>query len=261
MLGNLVSNATKFSSDGFVRVRAEELGRTAESAVLKFSVQDSGVGVPYEKVRLLFQPFSQVDGTTTRPHGGVGLGLSIVAGLARLMDGDVGVETTPGIGSTFWFLVRVALASAPSPAILPRTAPPPTWPGRRVLVVEDNAINRRVLEVFLARRKLGYVCVENGAEALEALAKEPPFDIVFMDCQMPVMDGFEATRQIRSREAKRSLARLPIIAITAGALPQERARCFDAGMDDFLSKTVELRTLDELLGKWLADPASEQIPA
>ncbi|MGE5466872.1 MAG: ATP-binding protein [Ignavibacteria bacterium] len=260
MLSNLVSNAVKFTATGFVRVEAHEISRSGDQAVLELAVADSGIGIPLDRQGALFQPFVQVDNSDTREFGGTGLGLSIVRLLAELMGGEVGVDSVPGKGSRFWFRVRAeilpsksrAAAAQTTPAI-PMDAPDAEAPGgvRRVLVVEDNAVNRKVVGAMLARPGLAIEYVENGKLGLEAVMRDGPFDLILMDCQMPVMDGYTATRAIRDWESANGCPPAPIVALTAGAFDEDRERCLAAGMDDFLTKPVNLAELHAMLEKRL----------
>ena len=261
MLGNLVSNAIKFSHGGEIRVLAKEVEIEADAAMLRFEVSDQGIGIPEEKQRLLFQPFSQADSSTTRKFGGTGLGLSIVRNLAEMMDGAVGVVSKPGEGASFWFTVRVGFLRdrveqcsvvRTTPAQVP--PPPPAAAVGHILVVDDNATNRKVVAALLKKGGHRVDCVDNGREADEFYRRQAP-DLILMDCQMPVMDGFEATRRIRRWENVQSWRRTPIIAFTAGVFSQDRQNCVDAGMDDFLPKPVNAAALQEMLCRWL--PAHE----
>jgi len=274
MLSNLVGNAIKFTQQGRVHIAAREVAHAGSSTTLEFSVTDTGIGLSGQQRALVFQPFSQADSSITREYGGTGLGLSIVRHLARLMDGDADVDSTPGTGSRFWF--RVVVEEAPSPAssatsTAPDLAapeapgmpspPPASTPGAsaaslpvgaRVLVVEDNAINQAVVAAML--RKLGLVPVlaADGALGVAALQGGEPAALVLMDVQMPVLDGYAATGRIRAWEAAGGRARLPIVALTADAYEEDRQRCLAAGMDDFLAKPVDYRQLQAVLAKWLA---------
>ena len=261
MLGNLVSNAIKFSHGGEIRVLAKEVEIEADAAMLRFEVSDQGIGIPEEKQRLLFQPFSQADSSTTRKFGGTGLGLSIVRNLAEMMDGAVGVVSKPGEGASFWFTVRVGfLRDRVEQCSVVRTTPaqvpplPPAAAVGHILVVDDNATNRKVVAALLKKGGHRVDCVDNGREADEFYRRQAP-DLILMDCQMPVMDGFEATRRIRRWENVQSWRRTPIIAFTAGVFSQDRQNCVDAGMDDFLPKPVNAAALQEMLSRWL--PAHE----
>ncbi|MBE9608021.1 PAS domain S-box protein [Chitinilyticum piscinae] len=251
MLSNLIGNAIKFTSVGIVRIEARELALADDRAELEFSVSDDGIGISQEQQALLFQPFSQVDASNTRAYGGTGLGLSIVRKLALMMQGDVGVRSREGEGSCFWFRVRVEPVAADDEAReqlrdrggqsdLPQIA-------RLVLVVEDNATNRIVVEAMLKKLGQRVECVEHGLAAVERLSRLPRPDLVLMDCQMPVMDGYEATRQIRQQELARGQSPIPIIALTAGAYEADRQQCLQAGMDAFLSKPVMLKDLQAIL--------------
>lgn len=248
MLSNLVNNALKFAPDGAVTVQAEE-----RAGRLYFSVRDEGPGVPEAKRQLLFLPFSQLDDSDRRVHGGSGLGLSIVKSLAEQMGGEVGVfNNEPGRGATFWFSVPATPTAARAATPVMARAIDQATPRRsgRVLVAEDNAVNRRLTEVVLRRLGFEVTCVENGASALTAIAREAP-DLVLMDCQMPVLDGLETTRRVRADEATRHRPRVPIIALTAGAFEEDRQQCFAAGMDDFLSKPLDVEVLVEKLDRFI----------
>ncbi len=256
MLSNLVSNAIKFTSHGFVRVEATETRREGDVAELEFAVVDSGIGIPAEKQGLLFQVFSQVDGSSTRAFGGTGLGLSIVRSLARLMDGEAGVQSDAGQGSRFWFRVQVAIPSIPRENRSSERMAMPMAPSADaveegyVLVVEDNLTNRKVIEAMLRKQGVRSESVENGQEALDYLASHERPLLVLMDVQMPVLDGLAATQALRSREQRAGSTRLPIIALTAGAFDEDHERCRAAGMDDFLTKPVNFEVLGALLRTW-----------
>ena len=255
MLINLTSNAIKFSTHGSVRIEGRITGTSATAAELELVVSDSGIGIAKDKLELLFKPFSQVDNSTTRQYGGTGLGLSIVRSLAQLMGGEVGVSSTPGVGSRFWIRLPVAAVEAGAERRagerLPLSAPATTaLSAGQVLVVEDNPTNRKVIEALLRKLGLACQCVVNGEEALAALTGGAQPSIVLMDCQMPVMDGFAATRAIRDWESASGRQRLPVIALTADAFPENQARCQAAGMDDFLPKPISLDQLQAVLGKW-----------
>ncbi|MBI4743001.1 MAG: DUF3365 domain-containing protein [Betaproteobacteria bacterium] len=259
MLSNLVGNAIKFTARGHVRIAACEIGRDERAAVLEFAVTDTGIGVPEEDQPRLFQVFSQADSSTTRQFGGTGLGLSIVRRLARLMGGDAGIESEAGRGSRFWFRVRVGLAAADAEK---RQAARPVSsggraegaPGRlsgRVLVVEDNATNQKVVEAMLGKLGVSSVPATDGQQGVDAILRGEPVDLVLMDLHMPVMDGYAATERIRQWEKEGGRPRRPIVALTADAFEADRQRCLAAGMDDFLTKPVGFDILAELLGRWL----------
>jgi PAS domain S-box-containing protein len=270
MLRNLVGNAIKFTAQGNIRVEAREVKRLGQDATLEFSVTDTGIGIPADKQHLLFQIFSQVDGSISRRFGGTGLGLSIVQKLAQMMDGEVGVESKLGQGACFWFRIRAAVlatdtgtaaAFAESQASNQVQGPITLAQNRmasrggRVLIVDDVKMNRVVAAAMLNPYGLELVQAENGQQALELVrqtaATSKPFDLVLMDVRMPVMDGHEATRQIRLWEAQTGQARLAIVAMTADAYAEDRQRCLDAGMDDFIAKPVQVEVLMQMLSRWL----------
>lgn len=259
MLSNLVNNAIKFTAQGSVRIEAAEIAHDGLAAVLEFSVSDTGVGIPADQQDRLFKPFSQIDDSATRQHGGSGLGLSIVRHLAQLMNGEVGVDSAPGRGSRFWFRVRLErLAAQGDNRALPRVASPSVAGAGdapltgRVLVVEDNLTNRIVIDAMLKKMGIATVTAENGEEALgRVMAEADRIDVILMDVQMPVLDGYQATGSIRDWEQAQQRTPLPIIALTADAFPEDRARCLAAGMDDYLSKPVHVNVLADTLKKWL----------
>ena len=254
MLSNLANNAVKFTGRGEIRLEAREVERDGAAAVLEFSVSDTGTGVPADKLHLLFSPFSQADSSTTREYGGTGLGLSIVRSLARLMDGDVGVETEAGKGSRFWFRVRARLSDAEGGAGHEERRSTAVLEGRlsgRVLVVDDDPTNRKVVEAMLSRLGLTVASAEDGQQGVAAVVDGETPDLVLMDIRMPVLDGYEATRRIRQWEDANARPRLPIIALTADAFAEHRQHCLAAGMDDFLVKPVKADELPAMLVKWM----------
>jgi len=259
MLSKLIGNAIKFTAHGKIVVEGVEVARDADSAVLEFSVSDTGIGIPAEKLDLLFRPFSQADSSSTRKYGGSGLGLSIVRSLTERMGGDAGVDSVAGSGSRFWFRIRAGIGSAgdnadgvatPAPGEV-RAVPVRAGSQARVLVVEDNMINQRVVEALLRKLGLSAALVQDGQQAVDAITRGHAADIVLMDVNMPVMDGCTATERIRRWEVDNSLPRRPIIALTANAFAEDRERCLRAGMDDYLAKPVTFATLQAVLGKWL----------
>jgi signal transduction histidine kinase len=262
MLTNLLSNAVKFTEQGSIRVQATELRRIGNRATLEFSVSDSGPGITEAQLPLLFQPFSQTDSTVTRLFGGSGLGLSIVQNLAQLMHGDVHVSSTPGVGSRFWFQVDVDILHRPrgepgDPLFgNPEEATPAARKlAGRILVAEDNPTNQLVITAQLA--KLGYpasllILVQDGQQALDYLTQQGDVDLVLMDVQMPVMNGLQATEQIRYWEAGLDRAPVPIIALSADAYEKNRQDCRACGMNDFLAKPVDLAELRATLQAWLS---------
>ena len=259
MLSNLLTNAIKFTSEGFVRIEASEIDGQENTAVLQFSIIDTGIGIPPEKQKLLFQPFSQVDASTTRKYGGSGLGLSIVRSLAELMGGEAGVSSTEGEGAHFWFRIQAERTTAAEKlpgtekATAPLTIEQPTTPAEAgyVLVVDDNPTNQKVIKALLAKQGLRAETASDGAEAVELITAGATPALVLMDCQMPVMDGIEATIQIRQWEREGNRPSLPIIALTAGAFEADRERCLSVGMNDFMTKPIQVTTLLALLKKWM----------
>ncbi|HTU60839.1 MAG TPA: ATP-binding protein, partial [Polyangiales bacterium] len=257
VLTNLLSNALKFTHRGEVSIRVRETVRTESQRTWRFEVKDTGVGIPAEVLPKLFQSFTQADGSTTRRYGGTGLGLAIVKRLCVLMGGDVGVESHAGQGSTFWFTVRFQVASPDQVAqnlgrsSLPLKGPtrPPDSAPLVVLVAEDHAVNREVAVRLLEHLGCEVQVADNGRKAREAVLGRH-FDLVFMDCQMPEMDGFEATRAIRAHELATGGQRVPIVALTANALVGDPERCFAAGMDDFVSKPFSVSKLRSALERW-----------
>jgi two-component system, sensor histidine kinase len=257
VLTNLLSNALKFTHRGEVRISVRELARTESVRTWRFQVTDTGVGIPIEVLPKLFQSFTQADGSTTRRYGGTGLGLAIVKRLCALMGGEVGVDSVPGKGSTFWFTACFQVPSADQVAqnigrsSLPLKAPtrPPDSAPLAVLVAEDHAVNREVAVRLLEHLGCEVHVADNGKKAREAVLART-FDLIFMDCQMPEMDGFEATRAIRAHELQSGGQRTPIVALTANALAGDPERCFAAGMDDFVSKPFSVGKLRSALERW-----------
>ena len=253
ILINLVNNAVKFTDRGNVTLRVAAAtgptaGGTGSDIALRFEVIDTGPGIPADRLDRLFKSFSQVDASTTRRHGGTGLGLAISARLATLMGGQTGVQSTVGEGSTFWFTARVqavdpACGERPALPAAVRTDLPVASPlaGLRVLVAEDNEVNQEVVMHLLGRWACIATIVSDGQAAVDALAADPTgFDLVLMDCQMPILDGFAAAAEIRRREAGLRLAApLPILALTASAIAGDRERCLAAGMDGYVTKPIQ----------------------
>ena len=259
MLSNLVSNAIKFTKQGAICIEAHEVTCAGQTATLEFAVRDSGIGIAKDKQGLLFQTFSQADSSTTRNYGGTGLGLSIVRTLAQAMGGQAGVESEAGVGSRFWFSVRldlaptmepVALAHAPGSAEVDARVPATLLRGR-VLVIEDNLVNQEVIQVLLNQIGLDVALADNGQQAIDALMGGARAQLILTDLQMPVIDGYTTAQRIRQWEAQTQQKRHPIIALSADAFAGVRARCLAAGMDDVLSKPVLLGALGAALAEWL----------
>jgi signal transduction histidine kinase/DNA-binding NarL/FixJ family response regulator len=289
VLVNLLGNALKFTEAGKVGLEVSQTGDRADSRGLLFRVIDTGIGIDPQAVDKIFRPFTQADSTATRKYGGIGLGLAISHRLVSMMGGSINVESQPGKGSTFWFLLPLVLPEkvpqalpgatpvaaaqaaplAPSPEPLvarqaPAFGPPTAGPllpavpraGERVLIVDDNPVNQIV--ALRAVGNLGYAAevVSGGEPALEALERDR-FAAVLMDCQMPGMDGYQASREIRRRECHgRSKARIPIIAMTANAGEGDHEKCQAAGMDDYLTKPIRMAELSRALEHWTRTAAA-----
>jgi two-component system sensor histidine kinase/response regulator len=250
---NLVGNALKFTEQGQITLSATvepprvEDGERPELVWLRVAVRDTGIGIPPEKQRQIFQAFEQADSSTTRLYGGTGLGLAICAKLVSIMGGRIGVESKPGEGSTFFFSVPLERAAAPESApvehFVSKHGQPlaPAGPSLSILLAEDHPVNQRVAVGLLERRGHAVTAVGDGQEAVDAIAMQR-FDLVLMDVQMPRMDGLRATRIVRERERANG-RHTPIIAMTARAMKGDREECLQAGMDDYLRKPIDPQTL------------------
>jgi signal transduction histidine kinase/CheY-like chemotaxis protein len=277
VITNLMTNALKFTAKGEVKLSITAPRITPTEVILRFAVTDTGLGIPEDKIGLLFNKFSQVDASTTRKYGGTGLGLAICKQLAELMGGEVGVSSQAGQGSEFWFTARLgrqppqarrAVQAAPSPRtatsakpagfadvasaiVTPASTPAPqTAAPARILLADDNETNQLVAISLL--KKFGYACdtVDTGAAAIRALAGHG-YELVLMDVQMPEMDGHEATTRIRAGEAGEARREVTIIAMTAHTLSGDREACVKAGMNDYLSKPIEPLALRAMIERWL----------
>ena len=257
ILINYINNAIKFTEAGEISVRAKKLHERENSALLRFEVQDTGIGITDAQRHKLFQPFQQADSSTSRHYGGSGLGLVISKRLAELLGGEVGVESEVGKGSTFWFTTELAKDKSFDPSVSAqgqqsteiRVNPAMAMlEGARILLAEDHPFNQQVV-IELLENAGAIVCVaNNGKEALDLLRQER-FDCVLMDAQMPVMDGLQATRILRADAA---LASIPVIALTASASGEERERCLAHGMNDFVSKPFKPADLYTTIAKWVS---------
>ncbi len=255
VLTNLVGNAIKFTEAGEVGIRVELVAAAGSEVRLRFAVRDTGLGIPAAAQQSIFEPFEQADGSTTRSHGGTGLGLAISRELVQRMGGQLTLESQPGRGSTFTFEVRCGPAGSPAQA----SPPPAAAPARpaaaaprpaRILVAEDNPTNQKVAAAVLARDGHRVDVVVDGEATLAAL-REVDYDLVLMDVQMPVLDGFEATRRIRAGDAGAGHRAVPVIAMTGHAMRDDRDRCLAAGMNDYVAKPVQPVDLQALVAHWL----------
>ncbi|MBC7386571.1 MAG: response regulator [Cryobacterium sp.] len=249
VLINLVGNALKFTAEGEI-----EISVTTEKDHLCYSVRDTGIGMTRDEISRLFEPFAQADQSVTKRFGGTGLGLSISRRLVELMGGKIGVSSEFGKGATFWFTLPCVEAS-PTPEkrhlLSVENLEPPSSVAKRILLVEDNVVNQVITVKML--QKLGHIVevATNGLEALTALARAE-FDLVIMDCQMPEMDGYTATREIRKREARGIYrwSHVPIVALTANAMKEDEAKCLLSGMDAYLTKPIQRDALQWTVEKW-----------
>jgi signal transduction histidine kinase len=275
VLNNLLGNAIKFTEEGEVFLQVTEETTADVDTILRFTIKDTGIGIPLDAQSRLFQPFTQGDGSTTRKHGGTGLGLAISKQLVELMGGEIGFASELGQGSTFWFTVRMEKQLPGSNASLlpplPELVTPPTLgdvdaqtkSNVRILLVEDYVINQDV--AIRQLKQLGYRAdvVSDGLAALKAWELDR-YDLVLMDCQMPVMDGYDATARIRTRETSdMSGLHTPVIAMTANAMMGDREKCLAAGMDDYISKPIKAEDLKRVLEQWSGPslPQSSSSPA
>jgi PAS domain S-box-containing protein len=266
ILVNLGSNAVKFTEKGEITIRISLEREERRNATIRFSVSDTGIGIPESRQNILFSPFTQVDSSTTRQYGGTGLGLAISKNLAELMGGKIGLESKEGKGSTFWFTAVLekqpagcgpadeiaakfdengAMVSSRQSQLFLKTANK-----IRILVAEDNPINQKVAHAMLRKMGLRADVVANGKEAVNVL-QIIPYDLLLMDCQMPEMDGFEAARVIRQTGSKALNPRIPIIAMTAATMRGDREKCIQAGMSDFIAKPFQKNELAKMLARWL----------
>ena len=268
VLINYANNAIKFSEQGSITVKVRKVVADAKHCLVRFEVCDHGIGLSQDEMSKLFQSFQQADTSTTREYGGTGLGLAICKQLAQLMGGDVGVDSRPGAGSTFWFTANLGISDQAAPAMLDsmvQTAAAMrasadaalvmrTLKHARILLVEDNTFNQQVALELLEEAGASVCLANNGEEALDLL-RQTQFDCVLMDVQMPLMDGLQATRHIR---ADPQLAHLRVLAMTATATSEDRVRCLEAGMDDFISKPIQPAMMYQTIASWL--PARETPP-
>ncbi len=267
VLVNLIGNSIKFTDSGYVVLKATKEEIDNRSHLISFTIEDSGSGIPPERQEDLFLPFAQLDTSSTRRFGGTGLGLTISKKLVELMGGEIGVESTPGKGSLFWFNVRL------KPVLSEKTAMDPSPPltdtgerrprqvrGPRVLIVEDDATNRLVIEGMLEHTGVPFTFAHNGREAIDKW-KENVYDLILMDCQMPVMNGYEATAAILALQKELPEKKKPvIIALTADVTSQARKRCREVGMDAYIEKPIDLNVLSDVVRRLLPDMQHDLFP-
>lgn len=259
ILVNLLGNAIKFTPQGHIKLRAgllpcQEAGRLC----LSVQVEDTGIGLSPQETDQLFQAFRQAENSTARKYGGSGLGLAISKQIIELMDGQIGVDSLPGHGSTFWFTVLLEPATAPEKTTDPANAGTLVQHDLRVMVVEDNPVNRLVITGMLQKLGINALLAQDGADALAMLQEHQDIELIFMDCEMPVMDGYEATRQIRALEQHGKRPPVTIIALTAHALPEHREKCLACGMNDHLAKPLSMDELVSMLQRWQMVTAARQ---
>jgi two-component system, sensor histidine kinase len=271
-LFHLVDNAVKFTEMGKIVVRASLESTMGAQATIRFTVRDTGVGISAATINRLFQPFVQADGSASRKYSGTGLGLAMSRRLIEMMGGKLDVESKEGAGSIFWFTLPLQLPVTPTKeSSAPASQPTPARPrdvfarpiqassGSLVLLAEDHPVNRRLTALQLQRFGYEVYAVTTGKQAVAAIVDKPDhgFGLILMDCQMPEMDGLEATRIIRQSESESS-TRIPIIAMTANAMDKDRQACFAAGMDDFLAKPIDLDQLCHVLEQWVSPGTSAE---
>ena len=254
VLNNLLSNALKFTEQGEVaiRVHCEKNLENGKVWRVHFTIADTGIGIPASKLGNIFDPFAQAEEWTTRKYGGTGLGLSIVERLVRLMHGEIRVESAVGEGTRFHLLIHLDQVEKSTPKIveLDKEAAQRKLTDKKILLVEDTPVNQKIAEKLLSRYGCRVIIANNGLEALAAVERDT-FDLILMDMQMPEMDGIEATRHLRIREAELKLPRQPIVAMTANAMEEDREQCITAGMDDFIAKPFRADEVISMLLRYL----------
>ncbi|MBN1437147.1 MAG: response regulator [Sedimentisphaerales bacterium] len=273
ILTNLAGNAIKFTKTGEVSISVDLIAQEAQEAVLRFAIKDTGIGIPTEKLELLFNAFQQVDSSTTRQFGGTGLGLSISKQLVEMMNGEIGVESVEAQGSEFWFTVRLAMQAQQETTqrgdAIMHGSDSLTQPDKaklqnifancrvRILLAEDNLTNQQVAISILKKLGLSADAVDNGKQAIKVM-ETSEYDLVLMDVQMPIMDGIEATKIIRDTNSRVLNHEIPIIALTAHAMSDDRSRCIEAGMDGYVSKPIDVGSLIAELEKWISTEQANQ---
>jgi CheY-like chemotaxis protein len=254
VVANLLTNAVKFTPAGTITVRVSATPSATGGNAIRVEIEDTGIGIDPTSLQRMFEPFTQADVSTTRIYGGTGLGLSIVRELVELMGGTISAESKPGRGSTFWFEIELSQprgTGQPESRSSAGVGEQPSWSSPPlVLVVEDSQVNRIVASRGLERCGCRSDTVSDGEQALVALQARH-YDAVLMDCHMPILDGYEATTELRRRE--RGAEHTPVIAMTANAMDGDRQRCLDAGMDDYISKPMRHADLADMLRLWIPD--------
>ncbi len=254
VMNNIIGNALKFTQEGEVSISVETKPINQSTIECIWHIKDTGIGIKASRINSIFESFTQADSSTTREFGGTGLGLSISKQLCQLMGGDIKLNSELGVGSTFSFSARLGVSSNTDNVLFKEVekAQPFEKVTMRALLVEDNLINQMVAKKMLTESGLDIEVAVNGAKALERLSEsqQREFDVVFMDCHMPVLDGYEATQAIRNGEAGEHNKSIPIIAMTANAMKGDKEKCFEAGMDDYTPKPIDLGVLQSLLTKW-----------
>jgi signal transduction histidine kinase/CheY-like chemotaxis protein len=254
IIGNLLGNAIKFTTSGLVTLQVDLLEKHHQHSRLRLMVIDTGPGINPEQQEVLFNAFSQADESTTRIYGGTGLGLTISQELTHLMGGEIRIKSTPGHGSTFYFDLTFdkytpAAATTNTQAAAAKTPYPAKFSGH-LLLVEDNVVNIKVAHVMLKKLGLSFDIAMDGLEAVKMLNNNC-YDAVLMDCQLPEIDGYEATRRFRQLEQEKSLPHTPVIAMTANAMQGDKEICLQAGMDDYMTKPISMNGLQRILHQWL----------
>ncbi|MEN9703414.1 MAG: hypothetical protein RLZZ209_842, partial [Bacteroidota bacterium] len=255
ILSNLTSNALKFTENGSVAISVKALTVSAEMTELEVRVKDTGIGISPENLQKLFNAFQQVDNSTSKNYGGTGLGLAISREFCKMMDGEIGVESEEGKGSTFWFTIKLAIGDS-SLAAKTKNISDVSIAGSlqsvhaRVLLVDDNATNRKVASQILMKAGCDVEMASSGQEAISVLQSDANFDLVLMDIQMPEMDGMETTRRLKALDL---VGLPPIVAMTAYAMKEDRERFLAAGMDDYLAKPIRAQQLIQTVSRWVAD--------
>jgi len=251
IVSNLLSNAFKFTETGSVHFNIDCKKVEDSKAELHFQVIDTGIGIEKDKKAMLFEKFAQADTSSTREYGGTGLGLSVCKELVEVLGGEINIISSPGQGATFFFSITMPVVDAPVKSLSTTLSSSKIRPDAKILLVEDNPVNQKVCEALLDKAGVTIDVAENGKVALLMIRRNPDYDVILMDCQMPIMDGFETTAQLRAMRGE--VSKTPIIALTAHALADDKQKCIDAGMDDYLTKPVNRKNLVSLVNKYVGE--------